>query len=227
MKGIEIMLNHGFVGRLGVAVVIGSCLAMSVPAAAGGIGSPLKGVLGRASDNALDKLAKPGAFMADEAVRIAMPGPLKEASALVKLADQAGLTNGLTQSLNNAAGLAAAQAKPIFRTAINRLTLKDSVKIVSRDDGATRYLKKSAGTELRTKIRPLILNALEKTGAFSQLGKLGAATSLLAGSGISRDGLTDSVTDQALAGIFKYIGNEEASLREDPMGAVSGLLNGF
>lgn len=214
------MTNHGFIGRLWVAVVIGSCLATTAPAAAGGIGSPIKTVLGRASDNALDKLAKPGAFMADEAVRIAMPGPLKEASGLVKLADEAGLTNGLTQSLNNAAGLAAAQAKPIFRAAINRLTWQDSVKIVSREDGATRYLKKSAGTELRAKIRPLILTALDKTGAFSQLGKLGAATGVLAGRGISRDGLTDSVTDQALAGIFKYIGNEEASLREDPLGAL-------
>ena len=85
----------------------------------------------------------------------------------------------------------------------------------------------SAGTGLRTKIRPLILSALEKTGAFSQLGKLGSTAGLLAGAGISREGLTDSVTDQALAGIFKYIGNEEAALREDPMSAVSGLLKGF
>jgi hypothetical protein len=144
------------------------------------------------------------------------------------LTDQAGLTNGLTKSLNDAAGLAAQEAKPIFRNAIRGMSLRDGVGIATKGDGATRYLQESAGSELRIKIRPLIVSALDKVGAFGQLGKLtGGRNNLLSGAGFSRDGLTDSVTDQALSGIFKYIGSEEAKVRANPLGVGEKALRGL
>jgi len=62
--------------------------------------------------------------------------------------------------------------------------------------------------------------ALDSTGAFSQMGKVAATASLPRAAGLSREGLTDSVTDQALDGMFKYIADEEEALREDPISAV-------
>ena len=44
--------------------------------------------------------------------------------------------------------------------------------------------------------------------------------------GITRDKLGSSVTDQALNGIFRYIGAEEGKLRADPLGKAGGLLKG-
>lgn len=192
-----------------------------------GVGAPLAGILGTASDNALDQLAQPGAFYADEAVRILLPGPLRNLSGALKLADRAGLTNNLTKSLNDAAGLAAKEAKPIFRNSIENITLKDGVGIASKNDGATRYLQESAGDELHTRVRPLIADALGETGAFEQMDKLTTGSSLLGNVGLGRDSLIDSVTEQALSGIFTYMGAEEAKLRANPLDTGRKLLQGL
>lgn len=212
------------------AALIGLSAAGMVPTSvsAQGLGAPITSTLGSASDAALDKLSEPGAFYADEAVRILLPGPLKQASGLMKLTDQAGLTRNLTKSLNDAAGLAAKEAKPVFRDAINKMTVKDGVGVVTKKDGATRYLQESSGDELHARVRPLIATALTEVGAYDQLAKLGTGKAgLLSGAGLSADGLTDSVTDQALSGIFKYIGAEEASLRANPLDAGRKLLKGL
>jgi hypothetical protein len=184
-------------------------------------------ILAKASDSALTKLAQPGTFLGDDAVRIALPGPLRKASGLMKLADQSGATKGLSKSINDAAGLAANEAKPIFRAAISRMNVSDGLGALKTGDGGTRYLRQSASPELREKIRPLILAALGRTGAFAQLDKLGSGASLLGGAGISRDGLTDSVADQTLSGIFKYMGTEETRMRANPIGMGKKLLGGF
>lgn len=212
--------------RLFALLLAAGACAASGPVVARDLGSPVTGILAQASDTALTKLAKPGAFYADDSVRIALPGPLHKASGLLKIADQAGLTKGLSKSLNDAAGMAAEQAKPIFRAAINRITLKDGAAIVGKSDGATAYLRKSAGEDLAAKIRPLVASALGKTGAFAQLDRIGQS-SLLSGAGISKDGLTNSVADQALNGIFKYMGTEEANLRANPVSLGKKLLGGL
>ncbi len=203
-----------------LAVVPGVAAA---PVHAQALGGGVTRLLGQASDSALDRLSQPGAFYRDEAVRILLPGPLRRASKILEFTDKAGLTNGLVQKLNDAAGLAAKEAKPIFRSAISQITVRDAVGIVGAGDGATRYLRESSGPALQAKMRPLILAALGKTGAFRQLDRLGRSSSLLGPLGISRDGLTDSVTEQALNGVFTYMGNEEARLRANPLSILKGL----
>ena len=101
---------------------------------------------------------------------------------------------------------------------------------MSQKDGGTQYLKRSAGDELRAKVRPLIVAALQQIGAFDQLDKLNSGGGLLSSAGLNRDGLSDSVTDQALKGIYAYMGNEEAKLRANPMGSMGGvgsMMNGM
>ncbi|MDM7929899.1 MAG: DUF4197 domain-containing protein [Blastomonas fulva] len=195
-------------------------------------GGSMKGLLGNASDSALDQLSRPGAFYADQAVRILLPGPLQKATKLMKLTDKAGLTNNLTRSINDAAGLAAQEAKPVFRSAIDSMTLTDGVGIVTGGDtGGTQYLRRTSGDVLRQKMRPLVSDALGKTGALKQLDSLGrgggtgSMLGALAGVDLSRDGLIDSVTDQAMSGIFTYIGREESNFRKNPLKAGQKLLD--
>jgi Protein of unknown function (DUF4197) len=176
----------------------------------------LSSLLGNASDNALDRLAKPGAFYADKAIRILLPGG-KTVSKLLNVGAKAGLTDGLVKRLNDAASLAAGEAKPIFRNAINNVSLNDIPGIATKGDGATQYLRTSAGADLRLKIRPLVDSALGKVGAFEQIDRLGKAGSLVSSFGMNRTSLTESVSDQALKGIFSYIGQEESALRKNPL----------
>jgi len=189
--------------------------------------SGVKVILAGASDNALDKLSEPGAFYADKAVRVLLPGPLKNATKILRFTSKAGLTKDITKTLNKAAGQAALEAKPVFRSAIDGLTLTDGVGIVTGGDTAgSDCLRTSSGGELAKKVRPLVEKALSNLGAYQQVERLGSLSSLasLGGADISRDGLTDSVTKQALDGIFAYIGKEEANFRRNPLDKGTKLL---
>lgn len=187
--------------------------------------SGVKGLIGNASDGALDKLAAPGAFYRDTAVRILLPGAGgKLASKLFGMGDKLGLTTNLTKSLNDAGGKAAGEAKPVFRAAIDNLRWSDAPALVSKNDGATRYLQSSAGSVLFGKVSPLIGSALENVGAYRQLDQLSKGNQLMASTGLTRDGLTRSVTEQALKGIFHYMAGEEASLRRDPTRLLKGIF---
>ncbi|WP_439491593.1 DUF4197 domain-containing protein [Blastomonas fulva] len=221
------------VSAVTAGAIIAPTAAVAQKAKAGkAAGGSMKGLLGNASDSALDQLSRPGAFYADQAVRILLPGPLQKATKLMKLTDKAGLTNNLTRSINDAAGLAAQEAKPVFRSAIDSMTLTDGVGIVTGGDtGGTQYLRRTSGDVLRQRMRPLVSDALGKTGALKQLDSLGrgggtgSMLGALAGVDLSRDGLIDSVTDQAMSGIFTYIGREESNFRKNPLKAGQKLLD--
>lgn len=190
----------------------------------------VKNLLVNASDGALDKLSQPGAFYADKAVRVLLPGPLKNATKILRFTSKAGLTKDITKDLNDAAGKAALEAKPIFRSAIDNLTLTDGVGIVTGGGtGGTDYLRKTSGEELAIKVRPLVEKALGEVGAYKQVESLGSLSALssIGGLDLSRDGLTDSVTKQAMNGIFSYIGAEETKFRKSPLKKGKKLLEGI
>jgi hypothetical protein len=182
-------------------------------------------LLGNASDNALGKLGETDGFYRDTAVRIAMPGATgKLASKALRFGDKLGLTTKLTKSLNDAASFAALEAKPIFRSAISQIKLKDVPGLATKKDGASQYLLRTAGPDLHLKVKPLIASALAKVGAYQQLANINKSSSLLGslGSslGLTDDKLTESVSQQAMKGIFNYIGQEEAKLRANPLGVL-------
>lgn len=227
---------HGHSVRRAVLAALGSAAVcgLAVPARAAGLGGGLHDLLGRASDSSLDKLGQPGAFYADPAVRIGLPLIGKATGGLggtlltmLDKGQQLGLTDNLVRKLNDAAGFAAREAKPVFRTAISRLSLADVPGIATQRDGVTQYLRSSAGDGLKAKLRPLVDKGLANVGALRELDRIAAKSSLLRTAGITRDRVGGSVTEQALAGIFSYIGGEEGRLRDDPVGAVGGLLKGL
>lgn len=199
----------------------------------------LADILAKASDSALDKLAVPGAFYGDEDIRIKLPliGDLGDLGGLGDLASRASglfgrkkkvdLLGGLTRTINDAAGLAAGEAKPIFRESIGELSITDAPGIISKKDGATRYLEESSGDTLQSKLRPLVDTSMTELGAYEQLDKLGESSSLIAQAGLTSDRLGQSVTEQALKGIFSYIATEEANFRDNPLDKVDGILGGI
>ncbi len=182
-------------------------------------------LLGNASDNALNKLGETDGFYRDTAVRIVLPGAGgKLASKALRFGDRLGVTRKLTKSLNDAASLAALEAKPVFRSAIDQIKLKDIPGLATQKDGASQYLLRSAGPDLHLKVKPLIASALTKVGAYQQLASVNKGGNLLSslGSsfGLTDDKLTESVSQQAMKGIFNYIGQEEAKLRANPFGVL-------
>lgn len=188
-------------------------------------------ILGPASDRALDQLAQPDAFWNDEDIRIGLPmlGSRSRRSSgllgrLTGAAQDLGVTDGLVRTLNDAAGAAAGEAKPIFRAAIDNLQVSDVPGILREDTGATQYLRRSSNDHLHTRLMPLVDEALSTLGAYDLLESLTGNHSWLAALGISRANLNETVTDQGLDGIFTYIGREERDVRRNPLDALGDLL---
>ena len=204
---------------LGIGLFAVALFASPVHAQLGG--DSLKGMLGNASDAALDKLSKPGAFSADSAIRIALPGQADKLSGLMKLTDKAGITNDISGSLNRAAEQAAGEAKPIFRSAIDKASMKDAVAVArGGDTGATDYLRKTSGADITAKLLPLVKAALAQSGVLKQ-------TSQLSAFGMDEAKITDYVAKKTSDGIFTYVGREETRLRQDPIGAGKELMKGL
>lgn len=193
-------------------------------------GLNLGSLLGSASDGALDKLAVPGAFYGDKDVRIGLPFVGRSSGLLGSIlgaGERLGLLDGLIRTVNSAAGAAAGEAKPIFRTAINDISFNDVPGILRTGDGGTQYLRGSANDELHGKMKPLIDSALGDLGAYNKLDALSEKHSFVRRAGLSRDGMSSTVTDQGLDGIFSYMGKEERELRANPLEQAGRLLDLF
>jgi hypothetical protein len=193
-----------------------------LPASAQMSGGSIKDMLGKASDSALDNLSKPGAFSADAAIRIALPGAGgKGIGDLMNLANKAGLTGDINGALNRAAEQAAAQAKPIFRAAIDKVSFGDAVGMVTGGGtAATDYLRKATGPEIRAKLLPLVQAALQSSGVLKQTAQLSSL-------GMSEGKLTDYVAGKTSDGIFTYVGREETKMRQNPLETGKTLLKGL
>jgi hypothetical protein len=195
--------------------------AVASPAPAQISGNSLTGLLDNASDAALDRLSRPGAFSADDAIRISLPGTASKFGDALKFTDRIGVTNDLSGQLNRAAEAAGAEAKPIFRAAIDRITMRDAIGIGTHGSTAgTDYLKRTSGIEITNRISPLVKSALLQAGAFK-------ATAQLSSIGMNEDKLTTYVTQKTTDGIFTYMAREEARMRADPMTTGKTLLKGL
>ncbi len=188
----------------------------------------LSSLLGKATDSALDQLAQPGAFYDDEDVRIGLPIVGKSSGGLLGSilggASKLGVLDGVTRKINDAAGIAAGEAKPIFRDAIDDLSFSDAPGIVKQNDGGTQYLRQSSNDALHAKLQPLVDSALESLGVYSTFDGLAEKHSFIRSAGLNREKINTSVTDQGLDGIFSYVGKEEIAFRKNPLGGVSKSL---
>lgn len=221
-------VNHTRMDRRSMMAGLGAgavMMAWGAPAQAQGLG--LSSLLGKASDNALDKLALPGAFYNDKDVRIGLPflgsgGGSGLLGRVIGGASRLGLIDPFVRTLNDAAGAASGEAKPIFRDAIDDLSFSDVPGLVRQSDGGTRYLRESSNDRLHGRLEPLIDTALGDLGAHRQLERLNGQHSWMRAAGLDRAGLNRTVTDQGLDGIFSYIGKEERNFRKNPLGRILG-----
>ena len=214
-------LRRRLLATLPLAFALGAAMFASVPAQAQLSGAPLKAMLADASDRALDRLSQPGAFSSDQAIRIALPGLQgRSLGKLMGIAGQSGLTGDLDAQLNRAAEQAAAQAKPIFRAAIDRITFKDALTMVSGSTGATDYLRQNTQDQIQAQLLPLVQSALSSSGALTN-------TKALAALGMGEGRLAKYVADKTSDGIFQYVGQEETKARANPLETGKNLLKGF
>ena len=129
------------------------------------------------------------------------------------------------KQLNRSAEKAAARARPIFVRAITALTINDAVEILNgAPDAATRYLRRTTGSELRKQFLPIVRETLNETSAtryYADIVKQYNALPLVAD--VNPD-LDQYATDKGIDGLFVLIAEEEANIRANPVARTTDLL---
>jgi Protein of unknown function (DUF4197) len=189
--------------------------------AAGG----LRAALSQGIDIAVAQLGTPNGFLNDPKVAIPLPPALEKADRALRMIGMGGDADKLKVGMNHAAEDAVADAKPIFKAALQRMTLADAKGILTGgDDAGTQYFRRVTSDQLTSKFKPTIAR---ETGKL-QLAPLydryaGKAAEL--GLVNKRDAdLNDYVTSKALDGLFSRIADEERAIRKNPLGQANSLI---
>ena len=193
------------------------------------IGKGLKEALRVASERVVSQVGQTGGYLNDAAIHIPLPGYLQQARRALDIAGAGGLLEELEVRLNRGAEAAAPEAKAIFFDAIGEMTLGDAETILNGpDDAATQYFKRTMTPPLKETFRPVMAEELNKTGAIATFDDTAAAykdvpfVPPLAQNAKAR--LIDHGLDGALSGVFHYLAQEEAAIRNNPAKRTTDLL---
>ncbi len=188
-------------------------------------GNGLKEALNAGIGEAVDFLsAKDGYFKSPYKILV----PEEARTVITKLKAVPGFGNleaDLTERMNRAAEDAATKAKPIFVSAIKKMTFQDAMNILmGNQDAATRYLEKSTYDQLYAEFKPVIQTSLDKVNAREYWKNAVTAYNKLPLVTKTNPELDDHVTKTALTGLFSLVEKKEKGIRTDVSQRNSELL---
>ena len=189
--------------------------------------SGLKEALANGVESSINTLGKPGGFLGNKVVEIAVPDSLKAVTSAARTLGQGHYVDSLETTMNQAAEKAVPEAATILADAIRQMSVDDAMSILSGpDDAATQYFRKTSEATLLAKFKPIVSQATDQTGVTAAYKNLtGQATPLFGGLlGESSLNLDQYVANKSLDGLFKYIAMEEKSIRNNPAARTTDLL---
>ena len=131
----------------------------------------------------------------------------------------------LVEKINRAAEDAASKAKPIFVSAIKKMSFKDAMNILMGDnDSATRYLEKATYDQLYSEFKPVIVKSLKEVNASSYWNSAVTKYNKIPFTKKTNPDLDDHVTRQALSGMFGLVEKKEEGIRGDESLRTNDLL---
>jgi Protein of unknown function (DUF4197) len=187
--------------------------------------SGLRAALSQGIDKAIATLGAENGFLNNPQYTIPLPSPLDKAERALRTVGLSGDADELKATMNHAAEMAVADAKPVFKQALQHMTVADAKGILTGGDtAATQYFRQATSAQLATRFKPIVARATArlKLGAlYDQYAGKAAQLGLIS----SQDAnLNDYVTAKALEGLFGEIAAEEVAIRKDPLGQASTLL---
>jgi len=127
--------------------------------------------------------------------------------------------------MNHAAEQAVAQAKPIFKQALQHMTVSDAKGILTGGDGAgTAYFRQATSIQLAEKFKPVVAATTAKLNLASKYNEYAGKAAQVGLLSSNEANLNDYVTAKALDGLFSRIADEEHKIRQDPLGQASSLV---
>ncbi|MCV2353153.1 DUF4197 domain-containing protein [Paucibacter sp. B2R-40] len=208
----------------GAAMVAPSALVWAV-ATETDAASGIRLALERGAEAAIAALGKTDGFMGNPAVKIELPGYLKDGAKLLKMTGQGKQVDELLLAMNRAAEAAVPAARPLLLNAVKSISVEDALQIVKGDDGSvTRFFAGKTREPLTAQFLPIVTHATEK---LALADKYNAVAGKGVGFGLVKSedaNIQQYVTKRALDGLFLMIAEEERKIRKDPLASGSALL---
>lgn len=185
----------------------------------------LKVALEKGALAAVNLLGRPGGFLNNEKVRIALPGYLDDAAKFLSMLGQGARVDELITAMNRAAETAVPMAKNLLVGAVKSMNMNDAKNILSGGDtSVTAFFTEKTRQPLTVQFLPIVTKATAKVGLadkYNQVAGKAASLGLL-----KKDEATieSYVTAKSLDGLYLMIGEEEKKIRQDPVGTGSALL---
>ncbi|HOF99048.1 MAG TPA: DUF4197 domain-containing protein [Paludibacteraceae bacterium] len=199
----------------------------------------IKNALLLGTERAVSDLSIENGFYGNQAFKLLLP---EEAQTIVEnislIPGGKALVDKAILSINRSAEDAVKEAGPVFKKAIQDMTISDAMGILlGGSNAATQYLQKTTSTELKNLFLPKVQASLKKplvgdvsttetwnllinaynSAANSTLGKLASLKPV-------NTQLDQYVTDKALSALFTKMAETENSIRTDPAARTTTLL---
>src|ERR1700748_2784550 len=170
--------------------------------AAGG----LRAALSQGIDIAVAQLGVPNGFLNDPKVAIPLPPALEKADRALRMVGMGGEADKLKVGMNQARELALPDAKPIFKAALQRMSVSDAKGILTGgEDAGTQYFRRATSAQLTTTFKPTIAPETEKLQLAPLYDKYAGKAADLGLVKKEDANLNDYVTSRALDGLFSRI----------------------
>ena len=186
--------------------------------------SGLKEALTQGVSQAVGSLGKTDGFLNNPKVKIPLPGQLAKADSVLRMAGMGKQADKLVVAMNHAAEAAVPEAKPLLLNAVKSMSVDDAKKILTGgDDSVTQFFKAKTAAPLMEKFLPIVKKHtadVDLAKKYDSLAGKGAELGLVK----PEDAQIDNyVARMALDGLFKMIGEEEKSIRANPMQAAGDM----
>ena len=179
----------------------------------------VKQALTISSERATRKLSGSGAF------DLPLPAPVQSLAGNLERIGLGRYVDQVRDAMNRGAENAAAEAAPVFKNAIQEMTVTDALGIVrGGDTAATDYFRARTESSLAGRYRPIIENSLRETGFYDQYQTLLNAYNRLPMANKPDLNLENYVIDTSLDRLYAEIGAQEALIRQDPVSRGSALI---
>ncbi len=209
---------------IALALIAPSAMALSLADISNAdAASGLKAALEKGSVAAVGKLGVPNGFLSNEQVKIKLPPMLEQARPLLQMTGQGQQLDELVFAMNRAAEAAVPLAKPLLLDAVKSMSVTDAKQILTGGEtSVTNFFRTKTTAQLTARFLPIVKGVTDRSDLS---GKYNSVMGQVSRMGLSQQlSVEDYVTQRALDGLFKVIGDEEKAIRRDPLGSGSKII---
>ncbi|AXJ01100.1 Protein of unknown function (DUF4197) [Cyclonatronum proteinivorum] len=185
----------------------------------------LKNALEVGAARAADTASQEGGFTNNQLLFIAFPEEARRVENTLRDLGFGSLVDDFVTTLNRSAEEAARSAAPVFRQAVQQMTIQDGFEILrGADNAATDYFRRTTTEELHNLFRPVISQALDNTLATRYWNDIVQQYNRIPFMQPVQTDLVDYTTVRATEGLFTLLEQEEKAIREDPVKRTTDIL---